>query len=558
MDEILLIHNDNTPHLDKFDNSIKFNPSTEELNNSDIDSYISNQIIPILINKNFKIIYIKDTLSENYIDFYGLILAHHIRLSSNVLKEKSFLPIVILSDINELMINKLSYLGRILFTKNVFLCKNQIDILRHIRMLNFQPFGVEEFEHNFLDLIMVNPPEDSDSHSIANEWAIYKWAEFLKVESDAILSNKVKIEHMLYFKYLLAKYPLPKETGFKFTSKSPNSEGKILYVDDEWNRGWHDIFARYFFKSEKIVFQTVKENYKDKSYEQIESFIVSYIKAQEPDVIILDMRLIRQDHEEKIDEKDLSGIKLLSNIKEKINPGIQVVMLTASGKSSILDEANKYNILGYIKKEHPQDINIKTKESFDKLTSLINAGLDRKYLKKIWTIENDILTVLESNPFARHVKVDEYDDALKLMKITVKSIYILLDREIPNYLQYAMLAIFKCLEIFKDIFIKEQNNVLTLIGSNMPIKQYSADSQGIYIPRSQDGSRYYSSTENRLHALLFEKLNIKDKKTHADISSIVEKRNKFIHPDRSGKVNEPYNYEIIEWFRTLENIISKL
>ena len=46
------------------------------------------------------------------------------------------------------------------------------------------------------------------------------------------------------------------------------------------------------------------------------------------------------------------------------------------------------------KKEHPQDINIKTKESFDKLTSLINAGLDRKYLKKIWTIENDILSAV--------------------------------------------------------------------------------------------------------------------------------------------------------------------
>lgn len=544
MNKTLIIHNNNVSEiqLEQCDEKIRFISFDDTLNT--------------LIQKKIDLIYIKDNLSSNYLEFYGLLLAYHIRLSTRI-GDKRFIPIVILSDLDSCIINKITKIGRILFTKNIFIASNNKVSIEKYKSLTLSAMSEQEYDSGFLSLIEIEPPEDSTNHSIANEWAIYRWSEFLKVEDEAIVANNAKIENMLYFKYLLAKYPLSKETGLRFTPKSPNSEGKILYIDDDWNKGWQNIFVRYFSKNGKIELETVEEDYKDKSYDQVESFVVSYIKDQEPDVIILDMRLVEEDDKNK-DEKDLSGIKLLSHIKKEINPGIQVVMLTASGKSSILDEANKHNILGYIKKEHPQDINIKTKESFDKLTSLINAGLDRKYLKKIWTIENDILTVLESNPFVRHVKVDEYDDALKLMKITVKSIYILLDREIPNYLQYAMLAIFKCLEIFKDIFIKEQNNVLTLIGSNMPIKQYSADSQGIYIPRSQDGSRYYSSTENRLHALLFEKLNIRDKKTHADISSIVEKRNKFIHPDRSGKVNEPYNYEIIEWFRTLENIISKL
>ena len=53
MTDFLLIHYDNTPLTTSFQNSIKFNPSTEELNNSDIDTFISNQIIPQLQKKRF-------------------------------------------------------------------------------------------------------------------------------------------------------------------------------------------------------------------------------------------------------------------------------------------------------------------------------------------------------------------------------------------------------------------------------------------------------------------------------------------------------------------------
>jgi hypothetical protein len=114
------------------------------------------------------------------------------------------------------------------------------------------------------------------------------------------------------------------------------------------------------------------------------------------------------------------------------------------------------------------------------------------------------------------------------------------------------------LEILKDLFVKEQNRVLTIIGSSHPIKLYSADSQGVYVPKPQENVPYYTSTENRLHALLFEKFDIKDKSIHEDISSIVVKRNKYIHPDRLGHSNVLSSFEVTGWFKTLEKIISKI
>ncbi len=82
MPNILLIHKDNTPLKRIIENQIIFKPTSDDLHNSDIGQYISTKVIPQIQQKDFDIVYIKDTLSDNYIDFYGLILAYHITLVS--------------------------------------------------------------------------------------------------------------------------------------------------------------------------------------------------------------------------------------------------------------------------------------------------------------------------------------------------------------------------------------------------------------------------------------------------------------------------------------------
>lgn len=553
MNKSILVHNDNVQAIDSFLYSIKFSPTC-----SDIDEYISTDILKQIKSLDFEVIFIKDNLSGNYLEFYGLILAYHIRLSQD-LGDKRYVPIVILSDLDGYIINRLTKVGQILFTKSVFIGPNSKATVKKYNSENLVNLSEQDYLNRFLKIIDIDPPEDSTNHDISNKWSIYRWAQFLKIsDSSAIINNELEISSIRYFKFLVAKHPIHKEIGLKFASKSPKNTGKILYIDDEWAKGWQDIFAKYFSKSENIIFDTVEESYKDKSYDDIENFVIRDVKAKNPDVIILDMRLIGQDHKENTAEKDLSGIKLLSHIKTEINPGIQIIILTASGKSAVLDEANKHHILGYIKKEHPQDRNIKTKDSFDKLTSLINTGLDRKYLKDIWDTQTSILSILRNDPFKKYFSKNEHEDSFGLLDITVHSVYIILDQQIPNYLQYSMLAIFKCLEILKDLFVKEPNRVLIIIGNDQPIKLYEADSHGVYIPKAPMDSNYYRSTENQLHALVFERFDIRDKSVHEEISRIVQKRNNYIHPGRPGQNNTLYSDDILGWFKVLSKVISKI
>jgi hypothetical protein len=84
MNKSILIHNQNTPHSiqAKFDqeNMIEFDYSNSEYKS--IDEYISKRCIEILKSKKIDLIYIKDNLSSNYLELYGLRVAYHIRLTT--------------------------------------------------------------------------------------------------------------------------------------------------------------------------------------------------------------------------------------------------------------------------------------------------------------------------------------------------------------------------------------------------------------------------------------------------------------------------------------------
>ena len=125
MNKSILIYNKNISKkvLEEFKSNqlIGFDYHQDEYKN--LDEYISKKIIKKLINKEVDIIFIKDNLSDNYLELYGLIVAYHIRLSQE-LDNKRYLPIVILSDLDGYTLNKLEPIAKILFTKNIFLDSN--------------------------------------------------------------------------------------------------------------------------------------------------------------------------------------------------------------------------------------------------------------------------------------------------------------------------------------------------------------------------------------------------------------------------------------------------
>lgn len=539
MHEVLLIHYDNTPLLEKFSNSIKFNPSTDELKSSDIDTFISKKIIPQIQNKRFSIICIKDTLSENYIDFYGLILAHHIRLSTELLNEKSLAPIIILSDINELMINKLSSFGRLLFTKNIFLCQNNIAAVKKIEALSLKPLSEEEYESQFIKLINIDPPQDYLSHhSITNEWAIDQWAKMLNVDSQVISKNREKISSLLYYKFLTSKYHPQNKNSLKIKQKEVC--GHLLLIDDKWKEGWQEIIQKFLASHfTGLHFDTLTEIDKFTQMEELKSYVRDKINSMDaPDLVLLDLRMLDCENTSLVSQQinRLSGVVILKMIKE-INPSIQVIMFTASSDSMILDEIRDKGILGYVKKDTPTERYQASLTSFKKLSKLIKLGLSKKYLKKIHFVQQEILALKNIHKCPEIIN-------------NVSLVFNILNSNLPQPFIYAMYAIFTCLETVNDQFMRESKR-----GGNRV---------AIWLDNDQQVSIRHVTIENKIKIILQEKLNLRDENIDNEIRKLVCCRNNAIHPGKLSSnckrnfIAEPSHQHIEEWFTMLKVILQRL
>jgi len=571
--KIFEINTPNTPIKNIAKNFISFSTDGISLADFDLDSHISQKIIPEIVKKEFNILFIKDNLSDNYLELYGITLAYHIRLSAE-LEDKRFVPIVIISDVDGYILNKLTPMANILFTKNTFVARNEIashDYFEKVfEQIKSKPLNADNFQKEFLDLIHIDPPQDYLSHhDITNEWSIYRWAEFLKVDTDATKANKAKIENMLYFKYLKALYPITdyyiendneadllivqqqvKSSSLKIVKKVKKSIHKVLYIDDEWGKGWKDIFEKYFSKSQNIKFHFIDHQYKDTTYDAIEALVRDSLTSESIDTILLDMRLTKEDHEQK-DVKEFSGIKLLNFIKS-FNPGIQVILLTASEKSSILDEANKYNILGYIKKENPSDDSSYTKEVFKKLAILINLGFERKYLKNIWNIQKEVLQL-------KILENDQYSE----IKIEIESVFEILKTSMENKFIYAMLALFKTIEIIIGLYIEEkkENNKRFAYWKNTNIKLKFVDKDEYFpkeLPLDSQPQKYNDSTINKIRVLCYERLDLTSKDFHDNLAVLVNFRNETVHPPIGRVSQKPSKINIQEWFKMIQMILNKI
>ena len=524
MHKTILIHHDNVPNTIGI-GKIKFD-YTQSSEIPNLDTYISTEILPIL--KEYNLIFIKDNLSSSYLELYGLIVAYHIRLSET-LGNTRYVPIVILGDIDASTLNKLVPMSNILFSKNIYLESNTVETIERYKRKMLSALSEEEYQTHFLNRISIEPPENSTNHNIANNWAIDRWARFVGAkESDSIEANSKKIEHMLYFKYLLALNPIVASKGIKHIPKATKGNGKILYIDDEWDKGWKDIFVSYFQTNQSIEFQTFEYDFTNKNVYTLQSDINTKVAEFYPDIVLLDLRLLSNDHTDtnRDDISKFSGVQIAKKIKE-INPGIQIIMLTATGNSLILEELYKHGILGYIKKEHPEDIHLKTKDNIMKLAELVSLGFEKKYLKEIWEIQNNMLEILK--------KYTHNDDKIKekyeKIQYEIDIMYEILDSNLENKLKFSLLTMFKVLELLTDIHYDTNNK--------------GAHAKITFILKSIELSGGKTDITN-------------------DVSKLVCTRNGLIHSDNprnecKDNIQKPLDTEyLIKWFKIIAECIPKL
>ncbi len=550
MNKVALIHHDNVPSkikkLFQAENMFRFEYLAGKHQN--LDTYISNEIIDKLKNKDIDILFIKDNLSTNYLELYGISVAYHIRLSET-LKDMRFIPIIILSDIDGYTLNKIEPIAKILFTKNIFLAPSTKETIDKYIDNTPRKLSENEYRSGFLDPITVESSENTTNHSIANQWAIYRWAEYLNAKSEAITKNENKIISMLYFKYLNVKYPLPKKNGIRRISTAPqpvlSEKYKILYIDDEWAKGWADILDTYFSKSESIDFKTYQYNFIDKTQDQIIDYAIDKIKTTDPDLILLDLRLSQSDHTEKnID--NLTGIRLIDQI-HSINKGIQVIMLSATGKSLTLEKMHEKEILGYIKKDRPGDLGLGVANNYDRLKNLTIKGIEKKYLKKIWLIQKNILTL---DIFTNNKQAT--------LGSEIKSIFDILDSNMKNKFNFTILSFAKSLETISNFFINE--HVMKYIDDNTNVGIYNAQNNTI---QNHKQEKWHANIENRLHNIMHKKLNIVDKKKHILLCELINCRNYIVHPKKKTPngcdlITNPDEKKIVEWFELIFEIVTKI
>ncbi|WP_151899693.1 hypothetical protein [Sulfurimonas hydrogeniphila] len=518
----LIIHNDNIIDIKLFTAEIKYPPI------DDTDRNISENIVTKIPN-NTDIIFIKDNLSSNYLELLGLRVAYHIRLSKE-LETKRYLPIVIISDLDACLLNKLDMMAKILFTKNIFLIANTQKAIENSKMFHFTHLSLEEYQTDFLKKIAVEQPKDYLSHhGIANEWSMYRWAKYLDVQTTDIAQIKNDISSMLYFKYLQEKFPIQKSLFTKHKQKLHES-GKVLYIDDEWEKGWKSIFEHIFKEVDSCHLQTVETTYKDKKQEEIITLIMADIISFNPDVIILDMRLHEDDFLKDTKLIDFTGIQIFNKIKE-FNPGIQIVIFTASSNSLLLDELYNYdsNILGYVKKEHLQNYNLTTQSNINKLIKLVNRGLAEKYLKDIYDIQKNMLKILKNDIFHQYtLHKTKYEKYWIQLQEDIPQIFDILSSNTSNKYPYAMLSIARSLEAILSVFITERQI------------------DNIYWDGEECRSKKF---EDRIISLMH-KFGYKIE----NINSFIVRRNNYVHSNTRYKAIS--KNEIMQWFQTLFTIIK--
>lgn len=381
-----------------------------------------------------------------------------------------------------------------------------------------------------IELIGIKPPTSYKSHhSIANEWSILRWAKALNLN----IINEKRLEKIetdigtsLYYKFLNTKYPISINNTFK--SKILLNSGKILFIDDEVDKGWDAIFKTICNAKSYTSFGQDFKN-----WDQSKIIDESFKKAKDADVIILDLRLHDDDFDEK-DSKEITGYKLLRKIKEH-NKGIQVIIFSATNKIWNLQALQEAEADGFIMKESPKDSTDGkfTTQSIENIYKTIDKCLEYSFLKKYFEKLNYLKQELEPrknpkthpNPLPKEF-VEEY---LKWLEFAIFNI-LTYKSNTGNILSFSLF--FSVLENISNRIIDIDNPdkinsdqyKFKFRTNNTYLKDYSSTS-GKYSNTNSDlvSRRNINWNQKILNTLQALSSNL------TDMNSLIQKRNDIIH-----------------------------
>lgn len=471
--KILVLHNNNLPFFLRSQDEVDFNLKDDltiyskilkyhsYISNLSYDSFICREL-SFLKDEWFDLIILPYTFNEdNYMEYSGLRVAAHIRLTKGWHHISA--PILFLGPDSIDDIIRLSEFGGIISSYRIFLSDThgEDEIEMKIReIVNNYPHDCEIeknhlLSHHYSDMIskltIKAPANYATHHSVANEWAIIRWTDMIQWKKDPPEIKNKSVLDQLFFKYLLTKVSsLERERESfdkRYKKNNPTSpiisgiEGKrIIYFDDEGEKGWNDLLGMIFTESKAtfIPFPISKGMSKD----QLLSEAKQFADANQGDCYLIDLRLHDDDFDTDVKPEDLTGYKLASYIKydeKNGNKGRQIVFFSASNK--VWNYKNimiNYGKSGFVVKESPE-YNYSRKETESNYGSFCNAikeSIKMSYISEYVKILDHCKTMEPKhwNVLDQFVDMLLYDEK-KTVKYNVLNLYVFLDSYLSSRYQ---------------------------------------------------------------------------------------------------------------------------
>jgi CheY-like chemotaxis protein len=502
-------------------------------------------------------------------DFNGLRLAAHIRCTDTI---NRYTPVYIYSfvQIDELLNHE--YFN-ILKTKNVQLIDYAVKAFDYVIKLESKPLEIHELPQEMAKLKLEVPMDYEDSHSIANEWAIYRWAKAINTDDHSIQKIIEKVNTQLYFKYLNTIYPtteMPSISEDELQLKNPGKP-KILYVDDDAEKGWYRILCEILSDINSIdQIDYLGDNLKNVTQKEIIDITICKVREDDIDIVILDFRLHPDDFV-ATNIRDVTGFKLLQNIK-KINHGIQVIIFSATTKVWNLQAMQEAGADGFVVKESPElSIDSEfTQKAIDGLIKTISISIKLRFLKTTWTQ----VVKIKSLPQFNSDSSEEHDEFKLRLNNNLDIAFRLLTeaKYSGKYFNYAYLQFFQIIEDFgnlsfvfkqedadcyvyvknKDVLVRKgisDNRIDTAIRFEYGKFVIGTDT----ITPSKKGRDIWIETNFRISTILIFRLG-HENSSHLKWTNIYTKRNKkAAHFGDDNLLTENDIYEILEFIYTIIN-----
>jgi CheY-like chemotaxis protein len=534
-----------------------------EFENQITDLYLHHQVNNFLNINEYDNVFIPLCFGPTLSDYNGLRLATHIRctLTKNQLK-----PIFIYGFIDYNFLIENEYFD-ILKTKNVFLIGYSKKSFEDALNNEISDLTIDLLPLEIKKINLKIPSNYEDNHSIANEWAIYRWSQIIEAKDENI-EKIIEIQNNnLYFKYLKTIYPITASDTLENEKLKINNEKspRIIYIDDEADKGWREIFETIFYdKNQNIDFSYLDSELNDKTKDEVCDLALNTVKADDIDLVILDFRLHKEDFDNNEIEA-ITGYQILKKIKD-YNKGIQVIIFSATNKIWNLQALQKAGADGFIIKESPENSvdSEFTKHSILKLVETIENRLKMIFLKDVYVIIEKIKSHLNK---ISNVNGDQGMEALMKLKfkneifIQLDIIYDCLERsslkisttieDEHSYLNLSFISIFKIVELINDFYTDEKG--IFLKSNQIKIQKYIQNEDSF-----TEIIHLYPITKDKIYTIIKFELKCEPADYVNELNKFINFRNKITHPASLREYKKTTKQENLDFLILTSELILKI